>query len=281
MKVQKKNSLKLYGRWRLEARHIKTGELIVKDGKNLICTVGKGLVGDLLIDTAGFDTGLTYQAIGISNTAPTIDDTKLNSKVHKADDEVNVVTAADADDLTTLEALLNEIKGDYNAHRVSTTFHDAADTTNVVDAANASDLATSIALANQIKAMFNAHRAQDGVHPLDDTFNEITSDDATDLDTCITLANEIKNDYNAHLAQFTEASRKAATSRSRSVNEITITTFFTAGESTYAIEEAGIFGHSTASVTPDSGIIFSHWLVSFDNSGGVYDITISYILTIG
>jgi len=157
MKVQKKDSLKLYGRWRLEARHIKTGELIVKEGNNLIATVGKGLVGDLLIDTAGFDTGLTFCAIGSDNTAPNVADTTLT----------------------------------------------------------------------------------------------------------------------------VEEFRKAVTSRSRTVNEITITTFFTAAESTYAIEEAGIFGHSTASVTPDSGIIFSHWLVSFDNTGGVYDITISYILQVG
>jgi len=157
METKKKNSLKLYGRWRLEARHIKTGEIIVKEGENLIATVGKGLVGDLMIDTAGFDTGLTFCAIGSDNTAPNVADTTLT----------------------------------------------------------------------------------------------------------------------------VEEFRKAVTSRSRTVNEITITTFFTAAESTYAIEEAGIFGHSTASATPDSGIIFSHWLVSFDNSGGVYDITISYILTIG
>jgi len=157
MKTKDRDSLRLYGRWQLEARHIKTGEIIVKEGKNLICAVGKGLVGDLMIDTAGFDVGLTFCAIGSDNTAPNVADTTLT----------------------------------------------------------------------------------------------------------------------------VEEFRKAVTSRSRTVNEITITTFFTAGESTYAIEEAGIFGHSTASATPDSGIIFSHWLVSFDNSGGVYDITISYILTIG
>ena len=119
--------------------------------------------------------------------------------VHKANDTTNTVTSADASDQATLNTLLNEIKGDYNAHRVSTTFHDAADNTNVVDAADASDLATSQTLANQIKAKYNTHRSQSGVHPYDDALNEVTSADATDLATAQTLANEEKTDYNAHL----------------------------------------------------------------------------------
>jgi len=149
--------LRLSGRWRLTARHIRTGEIIVKEGENLIVTVGKQLIGDMLIDESGYDTGLTYCAIGMDNTSPAITDTKLGS----------------------------------------------------------------------------------------------------------------------------EANRKAITSKSRSGNEITLSTFFTAAESSYAIEEAGIFGHSTASATKDSGVLFSHWLTSFDNSAGNYDITIDYVLTIG
>ena len=78
----------------------------------------------------------------------------------------------------------------------------------------------------------------------------------------------------------TEENRKAITSRTRLLNIDTYSTFFTAGESTYAIEEAGIFGHDATGVA-DSGVLFSHWLVSFDNSGGVYDLTFDYVLTIG
>ena len=157
MNLEKNESLKIEGRWRFTARHIKTGEAIVKEGHNLIVTVGKSLMGDMLIDEAGYDTGLTYQAIGSDNTAPAIGDTVL----------------------------------------------------------------------------------------------------------------------------AVEEARKAITSKSRATNEITYSTFFTAAESTYAIEEAGIFGHSTAGAGADSGVLFSHWLVSFDNSGGLYDITIDYVLTIG
>jgi len=117
--------------------------------------------------------------------------------VHKANDTTNVVSSANASDQATLETLLNEIKTDYNAHRVSTTFHEVADSTNVVSSANASDLPTALTLVNEIKADFNAHRVMGTVHYYTDP-NAVTSADATNLATAITLANEIKTDYNNH-----------------------------------------------------------------------------------
>ena len=160
MELEKQEGLKLYGKWRLTAKHIRTGEVIVKEGKNLIMTVGKGLVGDMLIDVAGFDTGLTYCALGDDNTAPVVGQTTL----------------------------VNEGGG--------------------------------------------------------------------------------------------VAMRLPITYKSRLANVITLSTFFTAALSTLAIKEAGIFGHN-AGVVKDSGTMFSRWLVSFDNSGALYDITITYILQIG
>lgn len=154
--THKDDCLKMYGRWKLTARNRLTGEIITLQGTNLRVTAGKVLLCQMLIDEAGYDTGLTYCAIGTNNTAPAVGDTTLG----------------------------------------------------------------------------------------------------------------------------TEAARKVITSKTRSGAEITLATFFTAAESTYNIKEAGIFGHSTASGAPDSGVLFSHWLVSFDNSSGLYDITISYILTV-
>jgi hypothetical protein len=144
------------GRWRLKARHRITGEEKVIEGNNLRVTVGKQLLGDMLIDVSGYDTGLTYQAIGTGTTAVAITDTQLT----------------------------------------------------------------------------------------------------------------------------TESARKIITSRTRSGLVLTFSTFFTAAQATYNIKEAGIFGHSTASGTANSGILFSHWLVTFDNSGGLYDLTFDYVLTI-
>lgn len=79
----------------------------------------------------------------------------------------------------------------------------------------------------------------------------------------------------------TEVNRKQITTRSRSGIDITLSTFFTAAESTYNIKEAGEFGHASATSTPNSGKLLAHWLVSFDNSAGNYDLTFDYVLTIG
>jgi hypothetical protein len=78
-----------------------------------------------------------------------------------------------------------------------------------------------------------------------------------------------------------EVARMALTTKTRSGGAITLTVFYTAAQSTYNIKEAGLHGTSTASGTANSGVMFSHYLVSFDNSGGLYDLTYQYILTIG
>jgi len=74
--------------------------------------------------------------------------------------------------------------------------------------------------------------------------------------------------------------RKAVTTDSRTNYEDTFATFFTAGQSTCFIKEAGIWGGSNAAAGEATGLLFSHFLVSFDNSLAAYDITITYILTV-
>ncbi len=74
--------------------------------------------------------------------------------------------------------------------------------------------------------------------------------------------------------------RNAITSDSRSDYEDTFSTFFTAAESTAAIKEAGMWGGGDAAAGEATGLLFSHFLASFDNSGGLYDITLKYILTV-
>lgn len=147
--------------WRLTAYYKGTNKVAkIIEGENLIMAVGKAQVGDMLIDEAGYDTGITYCALGDDNTVPATDQIKL----------------------------VNEGGG--------------------------------------------------------------------------------------------IAMRLTLTDKSRLVNVITLLTFFTAAQSTLAIEEAGMFGHDADGVK-DSGIMFSRWLVSFDNSGALYDVTITYVLTIG
>ena len=74
--------------------------------------------------------------------------------------------------------------------------------------------------------------------------------------------------------------RNIITNNSRAAYADTFATFFSAAECTIAIEEAGIWGGSNAAAGEATGLLFAHWLASFDNTGGLYDVTITYILTI-
>jgi len=77
-----------------------------------------------------------------------------------------------------------------------------------------------------------------------------------------------------------EVSRKAITAKTRSGNEINLSTFYPATDCTYAIEEAGVFGSSTASAAANSGELFSRYLQAYDNSIGNYDLTFDWVLTV-
>lgn len=127
------------------------------DGKNLITATGQALIGNMLIDVATFDTGLTYHAIGTNSTAVASGDTQLASE-HK---------------------------------------------------------------------------------------------------------------------------RLTVTSKSRSNNVLTYSTFYTATQSAVSVEEAGIFGHNTANASANTGILFNHYLVHVNNAGGLYDLTFNFSLTLG
>jgi hypothetical protein len=78
----------------------------------------------------------------------------------------------------------------------------------------------------------------------------------------------------------TEFARKAFSLRERAANILSLSVFYLAGEATANITEAGVFGGATASATPDSGTLFSHYLQTFNNSGGDFDLTFEYELEI-
>lgn len=78
-----------------------------------------------------------------------------------------------------------------------------------------------------------------------------------------------------------EENRLTVTSKNRVVNAVTYSTFFTAAQSTYYVREAGLFGHSTAGAGADSGEMFNHALVSYDNTAGSVDLTFDIVITFG
>ncbi len=75
-----------------------------------------------------------------------------------------------------------------------------------------------------------------------------------------------------------ESKRLTVTSKSRSSNVLTYSTFYTATQSAVSVQEAGMFGHNTASTASNTGILFSHYLVHVDNASGLYDLTFNYTL---
>jgi len=72
------DSIALKGHVTLTATDKITGKIVAQiEQDNLVVTVGKALVGDMLIDTSGYDTGITYCAIGTGATAVAAGDTTL------------------------------------------------------------------------------------------------------------------------------------------------------------------------------------------------------------
>jgi hypothetical protein len=77
-----------------------------------------------------------------------------------------------------------------------------------------------------------------------------------------------------------EAARVAFASRTRTSNVITLSAFYPSGDCSCHIQEVGVFG-GAASATPGSGTLMSRALLDYDNSGGTYDLTFDYNLTVG
>lgn len=77
-----------------------------------------------------------------------------------------------------------------------------------------------------------------------------------------------------------EVFRKIYSSRTVSTNVLIISTLMTAAESTFAIQEVGLFGHSDATATIGTGKLFARSLLSYDNSAGTNNITVTWTLTI-
>jgi hypothetical protein len=113
------------------------------------------------------------------------------------DDTTNVLTLTTS--LTQLILLANDLRVQYEAHRIFLTVHGVADGTNVVTAPVATNLATAITLLNDIRIQYEAHRVLlAGVHSISDTFNVVLAPSSTDLESAVTLANDLRVQYEAH-----------------------------------------------------------------------------------
>ena len=79
----------------------------------------------------------------------------------------------------------------------------------------------------------------------------------------------------------TETARRSITTRGETTTRIAaFFTFFPFPDVGAQIDEVGVFGHSTASATADSGVLFSRATLSLTNTDD-NNLVVSYVLTIG
>lgn len=71
----------------------------------------------------------------------------------------------------------------------------------------------------------------------------------------------------------TVTKRNPITAYRRTSNRVQFRTFFAAGDITAYLKAIGLYGHSTATSTNQTGELFNHAKIDFDNSSGAKDLT--------
>lgn len=204
----------------------------VSDGVDSILLAGKSniSVGQVLHIAEGNDARDLLSSIRLAEHIRTQYTAHCASTVaHTAADATNAVTAPTATNLATLIVLLNDIRTQYEAHRILTagSVHGAADTVNIITQAAASDLPSCILLVNDIKAAYNAHCATAGpVHAAADVVNSLKSEAYGKV---LTISTQFSGGIPIHTITFAAALAITGTTPARAINlefgEVTSTEF--------------------------------------------------------
>ena len=83
------------------------------------------------------------------------------------------------------------------------------------------------------------------------------------------------------VALQTPTKRLIITTKDRSANVVSYRTYFPAADSSVFIKEIGLWGHSTATATIGTGVMFNRAALSYDNSAGTKDLTLLIQVTFG
>lgn len=98
--------------------------------------------------------------------------------------------------------LSNELKINFNRHRIQPGVHGESDSVNIVTADNAVDLDSAILLLNDVRAKFAAHIVLTGslpyVHKMADVRDSLTYAAATSIQSALLLVNQIRALYESH-----------------------------------------------------------------------------------
>ena len=111
-------------------------------------------------------------------------------------------------------------------------------------------------------------------------YNDGALDWGTGL-TYIALGTGATAPLNTDIILTTEVAREDIITKSLTQNAIGFSTFFLKANCSFFIKEVGAFGHSTATTTPGTGELFMHSLLSYDNSAGLYNVTVDIEVSLG
>ena len=179
------------------------------------------------------NTGTVDRAVDVYQDVITKYEAHIAStSFHDAADSTNVVTEIGVPEECYL--LLNELKVDYNAHRVlvSGSVHAGTDTVNTVTATDATTRALAIALANNLRAAFlvnwlnvTSHHGGSG-----DTTNPVTLAALTSVSPWVdiaAMADHLRTKYEAHRV-LTAGSVHGLADSTNTVTAAAVGTFTTA-----------------------------------------------------
>ena len=108
--------------------------------------------------------------------------------------------------------------------------------------------------------------------------------DDTGFDTGLTYCEVGTNTTAAALSDTTIGTvtkRNAITAKLRTSNRVQYRTFFASADIIANLKASGLYGHSTATATNQSGELFNHVKISFDNTSNTKDLTIVHEITFG
>jgi hypothetical protein len=136
---------------------------------------------------------------------------------HKENDTSNTVAWSAAGSLDDSIELAHEIKTDYEAHRASTTYHSAADGTNTIAAASLITTIMAILNEMKTDFNAHIVRVAT-CHTNDDDLTVQASATATDRASSITLVNQLRTEYEDHRVRLLDAGSAAVHGSADTVN---------------------------------------------------------------
>ena len=137
LQVQDQNEVKMYGVYKFTLRDINTGEVTVKEYKNLIPTVGRAAIASWLTNSSPTPASmrLNYTALGTGTTAPANGDTQLQTETFRK----AIASETNSNNIAYATAF-------YTAPEVSGTFKEAGIFMNATGTANSGTLFSRVAI---------------------------------------------------------------------------------------------------------------------------------------